>query len=1233
MTDTGPALVVPIDLQALCVGETDVNGSLEDSYGTKDFAEIRSDFSTLPFVAADGTRVNEKANIGEAVLPSLFQPSSSPLEQGIHLHWALPDALTHGASNAANGRIGFPDAPSRWIVVRIASCHPKDAAPKASIAAWVVESDHLWDKWSGESMKDAAGRNASSRAIPIEPKPMARPNRAYLAMGRVFPYETWTDSRNGLYMSRHTAVGYGTETYAAAYLHSQNVFGFHDTLEDLKLQEFPPADTSVSYMVAGWYNGGGDPLKTIAYPQDATNAQKRAAIAQAYKWTFDGGDDGPVPAATICNGLLYGIRWDPKGTHYISERVPHPVTLAIGNTTVEALSALVASDADTESAHVDVETTLNAFQLGLLANLGQPGGMADLEDTLHRTGFAGIQSGKMWTLVGPQPTDVGSQDLLDAAAASGATLPKPIATRLHCLNMAQRDVDRALEELDARRSLLFADWIRYAVLRHDMPYENPTGISWEQAYQYLVAAIEPVKAAFDALCPLVKRRNHHKRKLRRVLRKKSLSLRAARGPRYWQPREPVVLLSGDDLHPPQRYGGDGRFDPAAGTLACRLSTSIVKSMTMADGKVVSAADLPGLPPSPNASYATELAALTGEAFFLDPNQAALLAARARPKGAADSAAPIGGVMPSPVGVHQWEHPWIPILLQWRVSYHPLLPVGDGDHAVAAYPDGFVKTNYVLDADDIDLVPRQPTPVTFPVYQTYSGMIVLSRNVEIDLRAQIKEYLKHYPDPGSDLEKIANGPPLSAMAQSLSGFNQSLLMRGQTLQLMVSDPLALRLDGYMRANFVNNDLAGAIADANDLAPVPFGCYNPIRGGYMTVDGLRVIDAFGQVIDVTDLRVVRASALVPHDEKEDAPTRLIALGPRLAQPARLMFRWISATDDLVELNSHPATSPVCGWVLFNHVDQSLMVYDAAGNAAGSLNVQGDIWRPAPGPAPAPITNAHLAGFVDAITNRADGADFLDDLLKAIDATATSVTPLGYKQDPGLAVLIGRPLALVRATLNLEVQGLPAANQSWEAFARAVNAGDANTRDTAAFAGVNIPVRLGDLSRVDDGLIGYFVEDQAGTTYRTFYAAASTHTSHGVVPPEADRLTVKAAPDAQPATLTMLVDPRAPVHATTGMLPGKRIEIPPEMYTAALNRMAVTFLTAPVLTLPDAFAIPLPSEPGYDWSWLAPPEKDGGAWVERRDLIAPNPKTSVVTAPQELHDGWLKLSKRATTKDGAS
>jgi hypothetical protein len=46
-----------------------------------------------------------------------------------------------------------------------------------------------------------------------------------------------------------------------------------------------------------------------------------------------------------------------------------------------------------------------------------------------------------------------------------------------------------------------------------------------------------------------------------------------------------------------------------------------------------------------------------------------------------------------------------------------------------------------------------------------------------------------------------------------------------------------------------------------------------------------------------------------------------------------------------------------------------------------------------------------------------------------------------------------------------------------------------------------------------------------------------------------------------LTCLVDPRCPMHATTGYLPTQSMQIPTEMFRDAVARMAVTFLTAPI------------------------------------------------------------------------
>src|SRR5215216_4085939 len=55
----------------------------------------------------------------ESPIPDAFDTSdaSKPMV-GVHLHWALPDALTHGGQSSADEQIAFPFVPNRWLVAR-----------------------------------------------------------------------------------------------------------------------------------------------------------------------------------------------------------------------------------------------------------------------------------------------------------------------------------------------------------------------------------------------------------------------------------------------------------------------------------------------------------------------------------------------------------------------------------------------------------------------------------------------------------------------------------------------------------------------------------------------------------------------------------------------------------------------------------------------------------------------------------------------------------------------------------------------------------------------------------------------------------------------------------------------------------------------------------------------------------------------------------------------------------
>ena len=72
----------------------------------------------------------------------------------------------------------------------------------------------------------------------------------------------------------------------------------------------------------------------------------------------------------------------------------------------------------------------------------------------------------------------------------------------------------------------------------------------------------------------------------------------------------------------------------------------------------------------------------------------------------------------------------------------------------------------------------------------------------------------------------------------------------------------------------------------------------------------------------------------------------LPPRVLAPSRVDAHWLSATfdstvpgftDDFAESNDHPATSPVCGWIVPNHLDVSLAFYDSDGSPIGSFGLE--------------------------------------------------------------------------------------------------------------------------------------------------------------------------------------------------------------------------------------------------------------------------------------------------------
>ena len=77
-----------------------------------------------------------EADTAVPLLPDAPFAATGVLEAGVHVHWALPDALTH-ASTSDSHLPWFRGVPDQWLVTRF---DPVVADRPRSYRAWVVDS-------------------------------------------------------------------------------------------------------------------------------------------------------------------------------------------------------------------------------------------------------------------------------------------------------------------------------------------------------------------------------------------------------------------------------------------------------------------------------------------------------------------------------------------------------------------------------------------------------------------------------------------------------------------------------------------------------------------------------------------------------------------------------------------------------------------------------------------------------------------------------------------------------------------------------------------------------------------------------------------------------------------------------------------------------------------------------------------------------------------------------------
>ncbi|GAX34522.1 hypothetical protein [Nodularia sp. NIES-3585] len=617
-----------------------------------------------------------------------------------------------------------------------------------------------------------------------------------------------------------------------------------------------------------------------------------------------------------------------------------------------------------------------------------------------------------------------------------------------------------------------------------------------------------------------------------------------------------------------------------------------------------------------------------------------------------------------IGFNHWrQQPWIPFLMQWAVQAFPCRP-GDPN---ANYNPEVILDNYQLERNAIDLTLKTGSENNFvQTANTYQGLSILTPAANLILEERLTGYLNEELLPQyysannipeeqqtedflsenfqaiadwyrnsitgkTEIEK-AQDPiwvtlrayeqmqTLEGQAQAIAGFNDTLLLYRPTLYLEIDDPLLATNDSVKNIKFFHEQVRWTLGYTLQYEILKLDIFNPIRSGAMNITTLWLVDTFGQFKKVVEAGmntdVITTIQMTPPNNNHQ-----VLLPPRLAQPARLNFHWIVADKQKEEqLTTAPAITPVCGWIVPNNLDSNLEFYDTHGQALGLIDRAGT-WRTTPGKTTSfntqgypQLANPHLTKVVHYLLER--GMNFQQEFISTLINSLDNIAPENFAEHPSLALLIGRPMAVVRATFNLEVQGVPTVDPS-------LSITDSNYPTNRGFDAVKFPIHLGDYQQFNDGLVGYWREVHQGENYEyegnIFYAPQSNLINNNLIQTEAEGIVYfQQTVDAPPQFVTMLIDPRGTIHAKSGILPNRELRLSPENYDEALKAIEVHFLSTPVLSNQGEIIIPLPEIPQYAWSWLS---RESSNWLTSD--IQPVNFNATFAAPQELYEGWLQLT----------
>lgn len=1157
-------------------------------------------------------------------------------DRGVYLHWVLPPGLRHAYRTNS---LDFPALPDQWLIVRF--CR-RGAEQKASTRAWFLDGGLLASDGPANVLVASGNKYAARRAgkvVPLEDfksADFAGERTTVTAVGNRYtgsPTFTANVAENRNVFSWHDDLGDLREPRATGKVPkdaalSYLLLGWYRDAQDepfaaltsqiTKERSTDPADALDVLKALGWEVG--------ADAGTADDMSKRRClfhgmVAHINYWNQE-----------THKGTMLGYPGSPSVEGVLSSEPP-PFKVGVGNSAEDALVSLVSSEYSGAREAPNLWKALEAVIYRQPESLVGSWNAAPRDHTVHQNWFNAHEAGKVWS-IRPRPGRAGTFPA-DPAATAAQTDVKPTADQLaalRLLNETQAAADAAARELSALQQDLYARWWKMCEKTRRDAFADVE--DEEQDCEALSERIKKVRDDRDALLVQLQTQQTLAAAL-----PAELELHSDSAPRFWTPADPFVVVKNCGVPSKHHFPNPlpCRVPEQLVNTAEVTVGDVTKIFDAPDSGVTQlAASVQRL----SAGRDEILKRLLEEASIIEQAVSDLVARSLTTDEPLTSAGSwrawterlvkdltSGGdpkdlpcdqisfgqpdalnVSPSMLAELWVRQPWSPLFIDWKISWRPT-------KSTAADLGPVWRLNeYDYEPKDRESLPSEGfsvsgrsmlSPVDKRIFDKPLGTLrellkpLSEKDKEKRLNpafpAAVAEILSKYQVVWD--KTLAELSRAGMMGQALSGFHQTLLGRDVTLPRVMPDParpwaaktLSFR-DEVVEA-LLDSGAQGGPSGERLAPPTPTGLtpdFTLLRAGAFRLEELWLVDDFGQWADLLQGTSAGGSAgqvFNPRSRWHDDRFN-VAMPPRVVQPARLNFRFTKADDERPGAReADAALNPVCGWVFYNALDRALALCDRAGRLAGELVVVEERkrylvrWEGAQGFADLDsLGNPDLRDFARSLVETTPAErPRLHELLELIDRALERIRPAAQRRD---AALFGRPLALVKAHVGLELFG-----KAWTDPKKSpAAAAPAGTGDPTLDA-LRVPVILGCPHNTEDGLVGYFKARDFGR-FVPAQMPSGLKPSVYVAHPERDAVRVGFG-TAEP--LTLLLDAWGSVQAAAGLVPAKSITLAHSELDKTLARMEASFRVGPVLLQAERIALPTPVGVEGRWHFRGPAAGD--------------------------------------------